>query len=289
MNDIDLHVHSNASDGTLTPSQVIDLAVSVQLSAIALTDHDTLDGIEEASKAAENWTKNGHPIRLIPGTELSVAYKNKDIHILGLFLDPNHKTLLEELRIAREKRDSRNDKMAQNLRDAGIDISMEQLRKEEGDAVLTRAHFAKFLTSHGYTKTTKDAFTKYLGQDTPYYVKREYLTPKRGIELIHEAGGLAILAHPLLYKFSLNEIEELVAYLCEFNLDGIEAIYSLNTAFDEGHIRRIANKYNLVISGGSDFHGANKPDIKLGKGFGNLKIPFSILEQLEERKKAFTK
>ncbi len=285
MNYIDLHVHSNASDGTLTPTELVDLAVSNHLSAIALTDHDTLDGIREASIAAKNWTDKGHPIRLIPGTELSLAYKNIDIHILGLFLDPDNEILLQELEMAREKREIRNEKMAQNLRDAGIDITIEQLRREEGEAVLTRAHFAKYLTNHGYTKTTKDAFTKYLGQDTPYYVKREYITPKRGIELIHEAGGLAILAHPLLYKFSLNEIEELVDYLCNFHLDGIEAIYSLNTGFDEGHIRRIANKYNLVISGGSDFHGANKPDIKLGTGFGNLKIPLTILEQLEESKK----
>ncbi len=281
MNLVDLHVHSNASDGTLSPKGVVELAIKSNLSAIALTDHDTAYGVEEALEAAREASLNGQFIRIIPGTELSVSYKNKDVHILGLFIDPNNQTLKNELLKAIMKRDERNEKMVQNLNQAGIDISIKKMREMEGDAVLTRAHFAKYLTAKGYTKSIKDAFDKYLNDESPYYVKREYLTPEMGIKLIHEAGGLAILAHPLLYKYTLLEVEELVEYLCQFHLDGIEVIHSSNTGFDEGHLRRIGNKFGLLFSGGSDFHGDNKPNIKLGVGFGNLKIPYSMLETLE--------
>lgn len=278
---VDLHVHSNASDGTLSPRGVVELAIKSNLQAIALTDHDTVDGVNEALQAAKEASLNGHYIRIIPGTELSVSYKNKDVHLLGLFIDPNNQNFKNELLKALSSRDERNEKMVQNLKQAGIDISIQKMREMDKDAVLTRAHFAKFLTANGYTKSIKDAFDKYLNDESPYYVKREYLTPQMGIKLIHEAGGLAILAHPLLYKYTLTEVEELVQYLCQFNLDGIEVIHSTNTGFDEGHLRRIGNKFGLLFSGGSDFHGENKPNIKLGVGFGNIKIPYSILETLE--------
>lgn len=282
---IDLHVHSNVSDGTLTPAEVVHLAVRSRLAAIALTDHDTLGGISEAQETASSEREMGHPVRVIPGTEISVIYRNKDIHILGLFLDPSNGTLTRALNDARLKREERNEKMTANLRGAGIDITVDKLREEEGDAVLTRAHFAKFMVKYGYCKTMQDAFARYLNNDSPYYVPREYLTPGEAIGLIHEAGGLSVLAHPLLYKFTLEEVEQLAAYLAGLGLDGIEAIYSSNTGFDEGRIRHIANKYNLAITGGSDFHGANKPDLQLGSGRGNLKIPYSILEDLEKRLK----
>lgn len=280
---IDLHVHSNASDGTLTPTEIVELAVANQISAIALTDHDTLVGIPEAHSAALAATQKGHKIQVIPGAELSVSYGKKDIHILGLFVDPNNKLLLQSLATARRKRDERNEKMAANLEAVGLDISMDKIRAIEGDAILTRAHFAKYLVEHGYVKTNQDAFNRYLSSDSSYYVPREYLAPEEAIYLIQSAGGLAILAHPLLYKYSLAEVEQLVSDFTNQGLDGIEAIYSSNIGFDEGHMRHLANKYGLVISGGSDFHGANKPGLDLGIGRGNLKIPYSVLEKLEER------
>lgn len=287
MKNIDLHVHSNFSDGTLTPQEIIKLAYKNNLSAIALTDHDTLEGIHEGKKAVDELKKQGKEIRLIPGVEITIGYQGRDIHILGLFLNPDNTNLSKELEMIREKRNLRNEKMVYNLMNAGIDISIEALRREEGDVVLTRAHFAKYLTAHGYTKNKKEAFVKYLGSDTPYYVKRDYLTPEKGIQLIHEAGGLAILAHPLLYKYNLDEIDSLVQNLYQLGLDGIEAIYSLNTGYDESNMLRICNKYNLGISGGSDFHGDNKPDIKIGTGLGNLKVPYKVLEKLEIKGKEY--
>lgn len=280
---IDLHVHSNVSDGTLTPEEVVNLAVKSQLAAIALTDHDTFSGVRQAQAAAAAQRENGYPFEVIPGTEISVMYKKRDIHILGLFINPENTELAQALANARKKRDERNEKMAANLRKAGIDITIEKLQEEEEEAVITRAHFAKFMVKYGYCKTMADAFEKYLNSDTPYYVPREYLSPEKAIQLIHGAGGLAVLAHPLLYKFTLAEVEEMAEYLTDLGLDGIEAIYSSNTGFDEGRMLHLANKYNLAVSGGSDFHGANKPGLNVGNGRGNLKVPYSVLENLKIR------
>lgn len=282
---IDLHVHSNASDGTLTPAEVVSLAASLSLSAIALTDHDTVAGVAEAQAAALVMSDASNPLRIIPGAEISAAYKGRDIHILGLFLDTKNNALIKTLNEAVAKREERNEKMAANLRGAGIDITVDKLKAAEGEAVLTRAHFAKYMTEHGFTKSNKDAFDRFLNDSSPYYVPRDYLSPEATIDLIHEAGGLAVLAHPLLYKYNLEQLDILIALLAGFGLDGIEAIYSLNTGFDEGIIRRYANRYNLAITGGSDFHGMNKPDISLGSGKGNLQIPESLLESLEKRLK----
>lgn len=282
---IDLHVHSNASDGTLTPTEVVRLAASLSLSAIALTDHDTLAGIKEAQTAALLLSDSENPLRIIPGTEISAAYNKRDIHILGLFLDIDNKTLNDALQEALLKRNERNEEMTARLRGAGINITVEDLKASEGEAVLTRAHFAKYMTEHGYTKSNKEAFEKYLNDSSPYYVPREYLTPETAISLIHQAGGLAVLAHPLLYKYNLEQLDELISLLAGFGLDGIETIYSMNTGFDEGIVRRFANRYNLVMTGGSDFHGSNKPDISLGSGKGNLQIPETLLEPIEKRLK----
>ncbi len=282
---IDLHVHSNASDGTLTPTEVVSLAASLSLSAIALTDHDTVAGVAEAHAAALVMSDASNPLRIIPGAEISAAYNGRDIHILGLFLDTKNNALIKTLNEAVAKREERNEKMAANLRGAGIDITVDKLKAAEGEAVLTRAHFAKYMTEHGFTKSNKDAFDRFLNDSSPYYVPRDYLSPEATIDLIHEAGGLAVLAHPLLYKYNLEQLDVLIALLAGFGLDGIEAIYSLNTGFDEGIIRRYANRYNLAITGGSDFHGMNKPDISLGSGKGNLQIPESLLDSLEKRLK----
>lgn len=283
MDYIDLHVHSNASDGTLSPREVVELAVAGGLKAIALTDHDTLDGIPEAESAAQAANLQGNIIQIIPGVELSVSYRQRDIHILGLYLDLKNEALNNALYNAKQNREKRNEKMANKLQTAGIDISVEKMRTTEGQAVLTRAHFAKYLVEHGYSKNSQEAFNNYLNSNSPYYVPREYLSPKEAISLIHGAGGVAILAHPLLYKYTLTEVEQLVSYLVGFDLDGIEAIYSSNSGFDEGRMRHLANKYNLIISGGSDFHGANKPDLNLGTGRGNLKVPYKVLVDIQNR------
>lgn len=273
---IDLHVHSTVSDGTLTPTQLVEEAKRANLSAFALTDHDTTAGVSEALEAAK-----GSNIEVVPGAEISAGYKEKDIHILGLYLDHKNDQLNNCLAQALEERDNRNIQMANNLNKAGLDIDIDRLKAANPPGtVLTRAHFGRFLLEHKQVKSINEAFERYLGTDCPCYVPREYISPEDTISLIKQAGGVPILAHPLIYKLPENELDQLIKRLKNAGLEGIEVFYSANTGFDEGIVRRYANRYDLVMSGGSDFHGVNKPSIQLGTGRGNLCIPYSVLENI---------
>lgn len=279
MNTVDLHTHSNASDGTCTPTEVVRRAFQNGLKAVALTDHDTISGIDEALATAQ--TLN-HQIQVIPGTELSVAYKDSDIHIVGLFIDHHNTAFQQMTSLLIQRREERNEKMISNLQKAGIPISMAALKEDNPDTVVTRAHFARFLVENNIVKTPQDAFRKYLDTSTPYYVPREYIQPEEGIALIRQAGGIPILAHPMHYKLSPNELEVLLQRLIKAGLTGIEVLYSNHTPKDESYARRLAKKYHLLPSGGSDFHGSNKPAIDIGTGRGNLKVPYSYLEVLAD-------
>lgn len=278
---IDLHVHSNCSDGTFEPEELIDLALRANLVAIAVTDHDTVDGVERAIQAAKDTNLN-----VIPGVELSCEYcvspgKKKEIHILGYNLDHRQPALIEALdNIARE-RDERNKKMCRNLHDAGYPIDYDSLIARFGDNILTRAHFARFLLEKEAIPSIDYAFKEILSQDGPYFVMRQYLTPKDAIELIKKAGGIPVLAHPLLYKLSVTELRELIRELKSYGLKGIEAIYSRNRGTDEAFVRKLADETGLFITGGTDFHGSNKPDLELGRGEGNLFVPVVLLENLK--------
>ncbi|MDD6207038.1 MAG: PHP domain-containing protein [Clostridiales bacterium] len=278
---VDLHTHSSVSDGTLSPSELVMYAYNHHLSAIALTDHDTVKGIMEAEKAACAIRADGGDFRLIPGVELSLGFRKKDIHMLGLFIDPESEPLKKALFEAEQERNDRNRKMTERLSQAGIDITYEKLVEFCGDAIITRAHFGKYMIAHNIVGTMKEAFTKYLNEDGPYYVGRTYLSPEEGIDLILKAGGVPVLAHPLLYHLSDEDLDVLVHRLSSHGLKGIEAIYSNNLGNDEEKVRALAKKYHLKISGGSDFHGQNKPLIEIGTGKHNLSIPYSILEDLE--------
>lgn len=280
----DLHVHSNISDGTLTPTEVVNEAVKAGLTAFALTDHDTVHGLKEAREAAASQAALGNPIEVISGVEISSAYKGKDLHILGLFIDDQNQTLIDTLDQAVKEREERNNKMIRNLNNAGIPITLEALQESEPDAVITRAHFAKYLAENGYVRNRQAAFDKYLSPDGPYYVARQFISPEDAIALILQADGIPVLAHPLLYGYKADELSELVAWLTSLGLAGIEAIYTTNTGCDESDIRRLARLNGLLLSGGSDFHGANKPDISIGKGRGNLKIPYELAEKMKEYK-----
>lgn len=278
---IDLHVHTTVSDGTLTPAEVVSRAVNLNLKAIAITDHDTVNGIAQAKTAALSYQGTDKEIEIIPGVEISAQYLGRDIHILGLYVDETNAEFKAMLDGALQERDHRNEKMIENLRADGIDIKLEDLYFKDPDTVITRAHFARFLTEQHYVKSKAEAFDRYLNSNTKYYVKRTYMTPDDAITAIKNAGGIPVLAHPLLYGFDLKGIETMVAYTAGAGIAGIETIYSANTGFDEGIVRRFANKYGLLMTGGSDFHGANKPQIELGIGRGNLKIPYTLLTNLK--------
>ena len=278
---IDLHVHSNHSDGTCSPEELVFLAQQSGVSTFALTDHDTVSGIRKAKEAATHTITSGSPVTVISGVEISAAYQKKDIHILGLFVDETNPVLLASLEEAVTARDLRNERMAERFRKLGIPLTLEDLRLMNPDTVITRAHFANFLIKHGHVKNSQDAFTRYLNYDAPCFVPREYMQPERAVSLILQAGGLPVLAHPLLYKLPPAELEALLLRLSEAGLKGLEVYYSSNTNFDEQICYGLANRFGLLMTGGTDFHGLNKPNLYLGTGRNhNLNIPEQILEPL---------
>lgn len=281
---VDLHVHSTESDGTFTPEQVVIAAKEAGLSAFALTDHDTASGVAKASPVALECG-----IELIPGIELSTQYEiptakkqSKEVHIVGLYIDPANPELLSRTKEFRECRDSRNAKMVTALQQEGFDITMEKLIADNPDSVITRANIARYLYQHGMIKTVSEAFDKYIGDGCKCYVGRFKVTPMEAVELIHAAGGIAILAHPLLYHMSTVTLQRLIDDLKAVGLDGIEAIYSTYTTGEEQFVKKLARENNLLISGGSDFHGENKPSIHLGTGRGHLYVPYSVLDDIKK-------
>lgn len=282
---VDLHVHSTRSDGTYTPSELVDYAIEKGLNAFALTDHDTVDGLDEAIRYAEALRKKQAGLKcvpeVIPGIEFSTEYQGRDIHIVGLYIDYQNKEFMQYLQSFIDSRTLRNQKMCRLLTDAGINISYEKLLEEFPNSVITRAHYAKYMLSHGYIKSMKEAFDRYVGDNCPYFVPREKVTPAQAVELTLKAGGVPILAHPILYHMSDARLDKLAAELTEAGLMGIEAIYSTYCAADERQIRRLAKKYNLLISGGSDFHGSNKPGLDMGVGYGRLYVPDHVLDDIK--------
>ncbi len=280
MKQIDLHVHSDVSDGTFTPKELVLYTEKKGLAAFALTDHDTVEGIFEAKEAAKETE-----VELIPGIEISSEYRGGDIHILGLYIDEERLAVSKILQEFVKAREERNEQMAEKLSAHGILVSMEEMRAYYPGAVITRAHFAEYMEVKGYA-SFEDAFRKYIGKECSCYVPRAVIQPRDAIELIGSAGGIAVLAHPLLYHLDLEELERLVRELKGFGLQGIEVFYSMNQEGDENVVGSLAKRQGLLMTGGSDFHGSRKPHIDLGSGRGNLYVPESLLKPLKELKMA---
>ena len=275
---IDLHVHSNRSDGTYSPRELVDYAIEKGLAAMALTDHDTVDGLQEALKYAKALADAPE---IIPGIEFSTEYQGQDIHIVGLYIDYENDEFRRYLQEFVDSRNTRNEKMCAKLREHGVDITYEALLAEFPNAVITRAHYAKYLLNHGYIKNMNQAFSKYVGDNAPCYIPREKVTPTQAVQLILQAGGIPILAHPTLYHMSDRRLDALVAELKDAGLVGIETIYSTYTPAETRQMKALAEKYQLLFSGGSDFHGGNKPGLDLGVGYGKLNVPDCVLEDIK--------
>lgn len=275
MRAIDLHTHSNNSDGTFSVKELIDRAHDKGLAAIALTDHDTVDGVDEAIEYAASKYPD---LEVIPGVELSTEGEGREVHIVGLYIDNHDKEFVEGLSTFIDSRTTRNKKMCKKLyEEAGIPISYEMLTEEFPDTVITRAHFAKFMVDRGYVNSRAEVFDRYIGDHCPYYVGREKITPEDAIRSILKAKGVPVFAHPILCRFGDDRLDEFVGRLKGAGLVGIEAVYSTYERRDEIQIKELAKKYDLLVSGGSDFHGANKPDIDLGTGCGKLFVPEDLL------------
>ena len=282
---IDLHCHSTYSDGTLSPKELVQLGKQQGLSALALTDHDTIHGLVPFF---EQGVLQG--LETITGVELGALWKHyhqPEIHIVGLGFHINSPILEKELHFMREQRELRNEHMAQKLTSMGLSITLEELKNLSHTQVITRAHFAKLLLKKGYISTMAEAFSKYISPGLPAYVPRVLFSPKNCIDLIHKSGGVAILAHPNLYNLSFEALTILCRELVDLGIDGIEIQYSSYSSSDKKNIRKLANTFHLLFSGGSDFHGENKPHIQLGTGKGNLLIPYTFWEDMQPSLKKY--
>lgn len=273
MDTIDLHTHSTFSDGTFTPLQLVKYAEEKGLKAFALTDHDTTEGIKEAKSIETN-------VEVISGVEISTRYDKKEIHIVGLYVNENDTDLNKQLKYYREKRVTRNFEILEKLNSLGVDITIDDVKESCTGDVISRAHIAKALVSKGFVGSYTEAFDRYLGDNKCAYVPRETLNYEESMELITKAGGVPVLAHPLLYKMSDTNLENMMVKLRQKGLKAVEVYYSTHSNSDTQHVMAMANRVGLIYSGGSDFHGATKPKIDMGTGMGKLAVPYEILEKI---------
>lgn len=278
-NNIDLHTHTTQSDGSASPTELIARASSKRARAIAVTDHDTVAALDEARDAAGRFG-----LELISGIEISAEYSPGTMHILGYCLDERSVALNEQLGELREAREKRNPEIAKRLQDLGLDIGYDEVSTAAGNEVVGRPHFARLMVEREYAASIQDAFDRFLKKGAPAYVEKARLSPRDSIILIREAGGVAVLAHPYQLKLpSYEAVDELVAELAGFGLDGIEAIYSRHSPDERVAYAEIAARHGLLVTGGSDYHGSYKPDIDLVTGLGDLEIPYALLEEVKSR------
>ena len=274
---IDLHTHSTASDGTLRPSVLVAEAVRSGLTHLALTDHDGIVGLAEARAEAQKTN-----IAFLGGVEISAEYQPGTMHILGYGFregDPALNAKLEDLRRAR---DERNPKIVRKLGEIGVEVTMEEVAAAAGGKVVGRPHFARVLVDKNYVNTAQEAFDRYLAKGKPAYVDKVRLSPKESLSVIRDAGGVAVLAHPNQLKPRGDaELDAVVKGLADAGLQGIECFYRDHAGEDEAKFLALADKYGLVPTGGSDFHGANRPDIRLGVGEGRMRVPIWCWERLK--------
>lgn len=275
---IDLHTHSTASDGSLSPGDLVDLAAKKGLSALALTDHDTLDGLPEARAAGE-----ARNIDVIAGVELSVADGERSVHLLGLFLPERPGPLAEALAYLRERRHNRNRLILDKLRALGVPLEYKAVTALAKGAV-GRPHIAQAMLAMGAVTSFKEAFSRYLGAHGRAYVPKDKLTFERAVALIHDEGGLAALAHPYMLGLAGAALTETVGRYRDAGLDAIEALYTEHSQAQTLEYLALSRRFGLAVTGGSDFHGAAKPDVELGRGRGNLRVDISVLDVLRARR-----
>ena len=274
---IDLHVHSNASDGTLFPTQVVELAAKEGLKAIALTDHDTVAGIREAKEAA---ARTG--VELVPGIEFSCVWKGTEIHILGLFVEIGDPAFTHAVQKLLAIRNERNEEMIRRFQADGIKVTLEGLQAGATGTVITRAHFARLLVEKGYAATLDTAFKKYLQYGGRDCIRKEQIDPEEVMDILVKNHAFPSLAHIMQYKLGWEENKKLLAYLKELGLKGLEVYHSSHNASQSIRLQDLAVRYGLLPTGGSDFHGGNKPDIQIGVGRGGLKLSYGLLEEIKK-------
>jgi predicted metal-dependent phosphoesterase TrpH len=267
---IDLHIHTTASDGLFTPEEVIRIAKEAGLSAISITDHDTIDGYLAAKEPAEKME-----IELIPGVELSVSYKGEDFHLLGYLIDYENPEFIKKINSFQEERRIRGEKMVEKLNELGIEITMETVENIAGSGAVGRPHVADALLKEEFVHTYEEAFARYLGYHAPAYVSKKFLTPQEGIELIHLVRGVAVFAHP-----GTSRSHQAIHDFLELGLDGIEAYHYKHDRQATQNYITMARKQGLIYTGGSDCHGRRDGKTLIG----TVKVPYRCLDMLRKVK-----
>jgi hypothetical protein len=277
---VDLHTHSSFSDGSDTPSELVAKAVNSGLTAIALTDHDTQEGLSEAQQAASTVD-----LELIPGTELSLTNKYGGMHLVVLWLQPGAGPLQDRLNALQSGRTGRNQAIVDELTRLGMPVTIEEVENEAGDGSVGRPHIASVMVQKGYVPDIKAAFDQWLANDKPAYARRPLLTPEEGIGLAVESGAVPILSHP--HTLNINRAHEMGSVLDElkgYGLIGLESIYPSYRQHERDGYTMLARRFRLIPSGGSDYHGTYKQGLDLGIGYGDLHVPETVLEELRERR-----
>lgn len=276
---VDLHTHSTASDGTETPEKVVRLAAEAGLTAMALTDHDTLAGIGAARSAAADLG-----IDLVPGVELSVNHDGVKLHMLGYFIEPAPGPLQDELEGLRAGRDARNPAIVAKLCRLGLPISMEDVEEQAGGESVGRPHIADALVAAGHLTSREQAFDGLLDDQGAAYVERTRLDAVSAIRLAHASGGVTSVAHPYTAELDAPGLRRIMGELADAGLDGIEARHSEHSQLQQQAYEGLADELGLVATGGSDYHGSGKPGISVGGGKGDLHVDDAVLEALRERR-----
>lgn len=262
----DLHVHSTASDGTLSPRELVELAIQRDLAVLAITDHDSVDAVAEALEAAENTT-----LTVIPALELSSSHEGRDAHILGYFVRHDDPTLRQHLVELRAARLERAQVMVEMLKDAGFAVTLEQVLALTAGGAVGRSHVARALVDAGHASDIRDAFTRLIGRDGPFYVAKSVRSAADAIAVIRNAGGIAVLAHPGVGGHELG-----LAPLRDAGLGGVEAYHADHTPEQRVHFAQLAADLGLLVTGGSDFHGHSAPNPSLGE----VAIPEAVFDEL---------
>ena len=276
---IDLHTHTDRSDGVLSPTELVQRAHQLELRAVAITDHDTVAGNPAATRAGEELG-----IAVIAGIEISTQWRNLTFHLLGYGMSRVGGAVADTLAFLVDSRRERNPRMVKKLRDLGIEITMEEVRREAGGEVVGRPHFARVLLAKGVVRSNQDAFRRYLGRGAAAYMDKARLDPESACALVRDAGGLPVLAHPgLIEQDRPGFLRPLLEELVPLGLAGIEAYYSSHDPGQTLRYRNLARANDLLVTGGSDFHAPGRDGPELGRGFGGLRVPLSCWEALRER------
>ena len=275
---IDLHFHSTASDGTLTPTQLVETAALNNIRAVALTDHDTTEGIGEFMAAGEK-----HGIETIPGIELSSSWYSSAMHIVGLYIDPQNKALNTFLKQVIDNRNIRNAKIITKLQELDYEVTLKEWTDEAGGDVIGRPHMASLLVKKGYFNNNQEVFEALLATNRKAFVPRYLPKPSEAIKIIQNAGGVAIWAHPYAMRnVPYSVVRKTGTILKSSGLDGIECYYSHFSESEQRNANKFADTYKMLKSGGSDFHGDNSPGVSLGSGKGTLNVPYECLDKIKK-------